>query len=126
MDKENAGFVEKSTGDVLNNTRTSGVASHEEDLEESEGFQNSGRLYRSSVHEHFDKVSVPHPSTKMTVAGSTCKYCAYTLINRVSTNLKNHLKFKHPEVFEEVKRKIVTRGESLESSSIEIESYGYK
>ena len=101
---ENSGF-EKSSG----RSTDFNIAKNNEEViieeSESKGFQNCGRLFRSSVHEHFEKIQVSHPSSKKTVDGSNCKYCGTTLINRVSTNLKNHLKFKHPEVFDEVKRK---------------------
>ena len=63
------------------------------------------QIKRSSVHDHFDQVEVPHPSTSKTVNGSLCKECNATFSNRVSTNLKNHLQAKHPEAYEEVIRK---------------------
>ena len=59
----------------------------------------------SCVHEHFDKVKVTHPTTGKTSDGSTCKHCKFTLSNRVSTNLKSHLKSRHPETFEDVQSK---------------------
>ena len=63
------------------------------------------RIKRSSVHDHYDQVELPHPSSSKTVNGSQCKLCKATFLNRVSTNLKNHLQAKHPEAFEEVLRK---------------------
>ena len=44
----------------------------------------------SSVHEHFDKVTVTQTvkgKTK-TSEGSNCKHCGFTLSNRVSTNAR--------------------------------------
>ena len=65
------------------------------------------RVRSSAVHEHFDKVQISHPKTKKIVDGSTCKYCKTVFINRVTTNLKCHLKSKHPEAFDEVNRKFL-------------------
>ena len=62
----------------------------------------------SCVHEHFDQVRVTHPTTGKTSDGSTCKHCKFTLSNRVSTNLKNHLKSKHPETYEDVQSKFIS------------------
>ena len=65
------------------------------------------RVRSSAVHEHFDQVQISHPKTKKIVDGSTCKYCKTVFINRVTTNLKCHLKSKHPEAFDEVNRKFL-------------------
>ena len=64
------------------------------------------RIRNSAVHLHFDQVQINHPKTRKIVDGSTCKYCKTIFINRVTTNLKSHLKSKHPEAFDEVNRKV--------------------
>ena len=38
--------------------------------------------------------------------GSTCKHCGYPMKDKNATNLKNHLKRKHPDIFEKVKGEI--------------------
>ena len=63
------------------------------------------RVQRSAVHEHYNKVKIFHPDTEQHSDGSICKHCKAKFSNRVSTNLKLHLKSKHPEVFDEVQRK---------------------
>ena len=63
------------------------------------------RVQRSAVHEHYNKVKIFHPDTEQHSDGSICKHCTAKFSNRVSTNLKLHLKSKHPEVFDEVQRK---------------------
>ena len=67
---------------------------------------SSGRsIWPSSVHEHYEKVKVPHPVTKKIVPSSVCKHCKKTFAHRISSNLKNHLKCKHREAYNEVKLK---------------------
>ena len=72
-----------------------------EDLDES----NSNKIRnirKSAVHEHYHRVKVLHPLTKKPVDGAVCKLCKSKFTSTVSTNLKSHLKGKHPEVYEEV------------------------
>ena len=82
-----------------------------ENEDESENLVSIGikpktkRVKSSAVHDHFDKIKIIHPTTKKTSDGSICKHCKAKLSNRISTNLKNHLKCKHPEVFDEVQSK---------------------
>ena len=63
------------------------------------------RPHRSSVHGYFDQVELKHPSTKQIVSGSLCKFCKASFLHRISSNLKSHLRNKHPETFAEVARK---------------------
>ena len=63
------------------------------------------RVHKSAVHEHFDKVKMLHPTTNETLDGASCKYCKTNLVSRVATNLKAHLKAKHPEAYDEVQSK---------------------
>ena len=63
------------------------------------------RTRNSAVHDHFDQATVTNPTTKKSKDGSICRHCKVTLSNRISTNLKNHLKSQHPEAFDEVQRK---------------------
>lgn len=84
------------------------------------------RLRRSAAHEHFHKVEILHPISKKPVQGAVCKHCKSTFSSRVSTNLKNHLLAKHPDAFEEVKRKDVQSSSVLilgdEENSMEVDN----
>lgn len=62
------------------------------------------RVRRSSVHGHFKKVRIFFPTTNKSSFGSICKHCKAKFTNRISTNLKLHLKSKHPEAFDQVQR----------------------
>ena len=63
------------------------------------------RLKKSSVHEHFDRIKIRHPKTNKTSDGAICKHCRSKFSNRISTNLKTHLKVKHPEAYDQVQSK---------------------
>ena len=61
--------------------------------------------YKSSVHDHFDKIKIINKETKKILEGSMCKYCQSKFTGRISTNLKDHINRKHPEVFDKVQSK---------------------
>ena len=63
------------------------------------------RAHRSAVHTYYEPVELQHPTTKKQVQGSLCNLCKSTFIHRIATNLKGHLKSKHPEAFDQVVRK---------------------
>ena len=69
---------------------------------EEEDYTNFTRVRGSSVHEHFDEVQIINPNTKKHVKGASCKYCKFKFLQKNTTNLKRHLKVKHPQAFEEV------------------------
>ena len=59
----------------------------------------------SAVHLHYESVKILHPTNETNADGVVCLHCRVTLSSKVTTNLKSHLKSKHPEVFDEVQRK---------------------
>ena len=63
------------------------------------------RTKNSAVHEHFDQATETNPTTKKTKDRSICRHCKVIFNNQKSTNLKNDLKSKHPEAFDEVQCK---------------------
>ena len=63
---------------------------------------NPVRVRHSAVHEHFHPIECSRPTSKKTMVGSVCNYCQARFTNKVATNLKNHLKYKHPGAYEEV------------------------
>ena len=69
----------------------------------NESNSNEIRIKRkSAVHEHYNRVKILHLVTKKPIDGAVCKICKSQFTSRVSTNLKSHLKRKHPETYEEV------------------------
>ena len=67
--------------------------------------KRSRSCYKSSVHDHFDKIKIINKETKKILEGSMCKYCKSKFTGRISTNLKDHINRKHPEVFDKVQSK---------------------
>ena len=63
------------------------------------------KIASSSVHEHFKKIKIFHPVTKIPSAGSICKHCNVLFASRISSNLKRHLQSYHMEAFNEVENK---------------------
>ena len=60
----------------------------------------------SAVHSHYEAVKITNPTNASSSDGVICLHCRVTLTSKVTTNLKSHLKSKHPEVFDEVQRKL--------------------
>ena len=64
------------------------------DIEESNS--NKVRIHKSAVHEHYQRVKILHPVTEKPIDGAICNYCKSKYATLVATNLKSHLKRKHP------------------------------
>ena len=65
---------------------------------EEESTSKKVKLYSSSVHDEFE-IWLCTKKTGLEVEGRKCKHCIKSFTNKNPTNLKNHLRSKHPMVF---------------------------
>ena len=64
------------------------------------------KLNISSVHKHFKPMpNLYNPKSKTFCNGSFCESCDTVFYSSVATNLKRHLKQKHPAIFSQVESK---------------------
>ena len=64
------------------------------------------KLNISSVHKHFKPMpNLYNPKSKTFCNGSYCESCDTVFYSSVATNLKRHLKQKHPAIFSQVESK---------------------
>ena len=63
------------------------------------------RVSRSCVHDVFEPTSVFHPVKQKHVEGSKCKVCGSVYTSKFSSNLKQHLKTQHKDMYEKVMAK---------------------
>ena len=60
------------------------------------------RINSSAVHDEFSKLDILNPKLGKMVKGRKCNTCSKEMMSHSSTNLKNHLKSKHPDIFTKV------------------------
>ena len=63
------------------------------------------KLVSSCVHDEFLGIKVKKKGSQNETEGRKCKICSQTFINKNPTNLKNHLRSKHPETYTKVMKK---------------------
>ena len=63
------------------------------------------RLNFSNVHREYDQIEIFNARKQRNVAGSRCKECKQSFLDRNSTNLKAHLKSQHPEIYKVIQSK---------------------
>ena len=61
-----------------------------------------GRIARSAVHEEFNEAQVFHKKERKFVEGRKCTHCATEFSSKNKSNLEDHLRVFHKDVYQKV------------------------
>ena len=61
-----------------------------------------GRISRSAVHDEFDEEELFNRRMRKTVEGRRCKHCRHEFLTKNKTNLEDHLRVFHKDVYQKV------------------------